>query len=113
MLTNEETIHLEKILSDNKDLFEKIQKDQKDLESYILQKQKYKKNQMEGIKKAKENGIVFGRPKVILDKKEFDSIAMLFENNQISSRQAAKALNISQTTFIRRYQDYEKKKEMK
>ncbi len=101
MLTNEEMIHLEKILSDNKDLFEKIQKDQKDLESYILQKQKYKKNQMEGIKKAKEMGMHWGRPRVKVNKNEFNSAAELYKMRQISSREAAKSLNISQTAFLK------------
>lgn len=113
MLTNEEMIHLEKILSDDKDLFEKIQKDQKDLESYILQKQIYKKNQMKGIKKAKDMGIRFGRPQAKINKKVFNSIAALFESNQISSRQAAKSLNIAQSTFLRYFETYKKERGMK
>lgn len=113
MLTNEEMIHLEKILSDDKDLFEKIQKDQKDLKVFLAQEQKRQKNQMEGIKKAKEMGIHLGRPQAKINKKVFNSIAALFESNQISSRQAAKSLNIAQSTFLRYFETYKKERGMK
>ena len=111
MLNKSEMSELKKILAGHDELFEKIQKDQEELQNFISKRQKYKVNQTRGIEKAKEKGIICGRPKVKLNKKKFDSIIMLFENNHISSLEAAKALDISQSTFIRRYKEYRKEKE--
>ncbi len=70
--------------------------------SYVAQteRENIRKRQAEGIRSAKIRGIQFGRPP-LQKPKEFDLLRAKWEQNQISSRQAAKILNISHTTFIR------------
>lgn len=70
--------------------------------SYVAQteRENIRKRQAEGIRSAKIRGIQFGRPP-LQKPKEFDLLRVKWEQNQISSRQAAKILNISHTTFIR------------
>lgn len=56
--------------------------------------------QMEGIRIAKEKGVKFGRP--ILEKPvDFENIARKYLDNQLTSREAANLLNVSQTTFLK------------
>ncbi len=70
--------------------------------SYVAQteRENIRKRQAEGIRSAKIRGIQFGRPPMQRPE-EFDLLRIKWEQNQISSRQAAKILNISHTTFIR------------
>lgn len=70
--------------------------------SYVAQteRENIRKRQAEGIRSAKIRGIQFGRPP-LQKPKEFDLLRAKWEQNQISSWQAAKILNISHTTFIR------------
>lgn len=60
-----------------------------------------RQRQAEGIAVAKSKGVHFGRLKKELSK-EFDVYYELWENGQISMREAAKKLNISHATFGRR-----------
>lgn len=55
---------------------------------------------MEGIRIAIEKGVKFGRP--ILEKPvDFENIARKYRDNQLTSRETANLLNVSQTTFLK------------
>ena len=104
MLSQEEMKNLKLLLKGYDDLYEKIQKDQKDLEALIVQIEKHKQNRLEGLKKAKKKGIRIGRPQINLMKNiNFVAISELYEKHEISSRQAAKLLDVSQSTFLKYY----------
>lgn len=57
--------------------------------------------QAEGIAAAKARGVRFGPPKIALAD-DFPTLARLWRNGKISSRQAAGKLGISYQTFLRR-----------
>lgn len=70
--------------------------------SYVAQskRENIKQRQMEGIRAAQERGVKFGRPKLTIPDEFFD-LYDLWQNGSISSRKAAKRLNVSYQTFIR------------
>jgi DNA invertase Pin-like site-specific DNA recombinase len=61
--------------------------------------------QMEGIAAAKAKGKKFGRPQVEMPE-EFTQLCNLYWAGKISSREAARRLKVSHTTFYRRCQEY-------
>ena len=70
--------------------------------SYVAQTERdfIKKRQAEGIAIAKAKGIHFGaKPKT--RPISFDFVAKQWRNGEISARQAAKALNVHHTTFLK------------
>lgn len=71
--------------------------------SYVAQTERefIHQRQAEGIAIAKSKGVKFG-PKRIVMPKEFEYYAHLWNNQKISSRDAAKRLGISYQTFLRR-----------
>ena len=70
--------------------------------SYVAQteRENIRQRQMEGIAAAKQRGVRFGRPRKHMPEKFF-YLKNQWENKKISSRQAAKELNIAQDTFLR------------
>ncbi|WP_290776591.1 recombinase family protein [Anaerofustis sp.] len=70
--------------------------------SYVAQSERenIKQRQMEGIWAAQERGGKFGRPRLTIPNEFFD-LYDLWQNGSISSRKAAKRLNVSYQTFIR------------
>lgn len=70
--------------------------------SYVAQSERenIKQRQREGIMAAKARGIKFGRPWIHIPD-EFFEFYDLWKNGKISSRKAAKHLNVSYQTFIR------------
>lgn len=58
--------------------------------------------QAEGIAAAKRKGKKFGRPEKEMPE-EFNEVCLRYERGEISTRQAAKLLGVSHTTFYRRY----------
>ena len=70
--------------------------------SYVAQteRENIRQRQMEGIAAAKQRGVRFGRPRKHMPEKFF-YLKTQWENKKISSRQAAKELNIAQDTFLR------------
>lgn len=70
--------------------------------SYVAQTEieNIRQRQMEGIAAAKQRGVRFGRPRKHMPEKFF-YLKTQWENKKISSRQAAKELNIAQDTFLR------------
>lgn len=70
--------------------------------SYVAQteRENIRQRQMEGIAAAKLKGVRFGRPrKPIPD--GFDQLKSQWERGHVSSREAARRLNIAQDTFLR------------
>lgn len=59
----------------------------------------------EGIKKAKEDNVYKGRKKIEMDEFNFNHIKDEFLNKKISAEKAAKLLNISRSTFLRRLKE--------
>lgn len=70
--------------------------------SYVAQteRENIKQRQAEGIAAAKARGVRFGRPKLAVPD-EFFSLKDQWARGEISSRMAARKLNISQDTFLR------------
>ena len=70
--------------------------------SYVAQteRENIRQRQMEGIAAAKLRGVQFGRPRKPVPEKFFN-LKERWGRGEISSRQAAKQLNIAQDTFLR------------
>lgn len=70
--------------------------------SYVAQteRENTKQRQAEGIAAAKQRGVRLGRPRKQVPA-EFEQIKERWERRDISSREAAHALGISQDTFLR------------
>lgn len=70
--------------------------------SYVAQteRENIRQRQMEGIAAAKLRGVPFGRPRKTIPE-HFFLLKQQWENREISSRQAAKELQIAQDTFLR------------
>ena len=76
-------------------IFEEISKIRK---SYSHQRQ------IEGIKKAKERNVSFGRHTKPIPK-DFKKVADMYDKKQISARSAAERLNVSPKTFLKWYRN--------
>lgn len=61
--------------------------------------------QSEGIAAAKAKGVKFGRPSLQIPD-DFNKTFELYLNKELSSRQAANELNVSQTTFLKWAKDH-------
>jgi len=72
--------------------------------SYVAQTERefIKKRQAEGIAAAKAKGVKFGVKRKEISQEEFVKLKKLWEDGQISTRDAAAILNISHATFYRR-----------
>lgn len=70
--------------------------------SYVAQteRENIRQRQMEGIAAAKQRGVKFGRPKKRVPE-EFARLREKWMQKEVSSREAAKRLGISQDTFLR------------
>ena len=70
--------------------------------SYVAQteRENIRQRQMEGIAAAKQRGVKFGRPKKQVPE-EFARLREKWMQKEMSSREAAKRLGISQDTFLR------------
>lgn len=64
-----------------------------------IEKMNNRRKQIEGIKRAKEQGIRFGRPKTIKPK-NFKEVYKKWEKQELSARKAAQLLGISHVTFL-------------
>lgn len=69
-----------------------------------IERENIKQRQKEGIYAAKSRGVIFGRPRKDVTQ-NFKVIKNQWLQNQITSRQAAKALGIAQSTFLRWVQE--------
>lgn len=65
------------------------------------ERENIKLRQAEGIQAARVRGVKFGRPKILLPE-AFELLKDSWEKGEITSRQAAKELDISYSTFLRR-----------
>lgn len=70
--------------------------------SYVAQteRENIKQRQMEGIAAAKLRGVRFGRPRKDIPR-DFQRLKCDWEEKRISSREAARQLDVSQDTFLR------------
>ena len=70
--------------------------------AYVAQKEResIRQLQAEGIAAAKARNVHFGR-KALPRPKEFDQLRQLWIQGKISSRDAAKRINISHSTFLK------------
>ena len=68
--------------------------------SYVAQieRENTHKRQLEGIREARKRGVRFGR-RPIAKPDNFDEVAALWQNGQVSLRAGAKLLNVSHATF--------------
>lgn len=69
-----------------------------------IERKNIKQRQKEGIHAAKSRGVIFGRPRKDVPQ-NFKEIKNQWLQNQITSRHAAKALGIAQSTFLRWVQE--------
>lgn len=70
--------------------------------SYVAQteRENIRQRQAEGIAAARKKGVKFGRPPIPVPE-AFEKVSKRWENGEISSRNAAMQLGISQNTFLR------------
>lgn len=78
--------------------------------SFVAQNERenIKQRQAEGIKAAKLNGVVFGRP-IILAPDNFPQVIKDWKTGKISAEEAARRCNMSIATFYRRLREYRSK----
>jgi DNA invertase Pin-like site-specific DNA recombinase len=79
-----------------------------ELLSYMAEKErkKIRQRQREGIKRAKENGVDFGRPKIEVDDFEY-YYEKVYNKKEMAAVEAMKEMDISKSTFYRRKSEYE------
>lgn len=75
--------------------------------SFVAQNERenIKQRQAEGIKAAKLNGVVFGRP-IITIPDNFPQVIKDWKSGKISAEEAARRCNMSIATFYRRLREY-------
>lgn len=73
-------------------------------EEESAQKEVRKRQQKDGIARAKEQGIRFGRPR-LEDSPEFDQIMLAWERGQITAKVAAQKLGVSLKTYQNRVKE--------
>ena len=80
-----------------------------ELLSYMAEKEREKinKRQAEGIKKARQNGVHLGRPKIEVDDFEY-YYDQVYNKENMTAVEAMEELDISKSTFYRRKEEYEK-----
>ena len=84
------------------DISEKIRQGEKELEIILKQLQKYKENQMKGIENAKRKGYQFGRhKKKALKDNTVETVMKLYDNQDITVKEAMQILEIARATFYR------------
>jgi DNA invertase Pin-like site-specific DNA recombinase len=79
-----------------------------ELLSYMAEKERKKinKRQAEGIKKARQNGIHLGRPKIEVDDFEY-YYDQVYNKEEMTAVEAMEELDVSKSTFYRRKNKYE------
>ncbi|SDL03941.1 recombinase family protein [Halanaerobium congolense] len=79
-----------------------------ELLSYMAEKEREKinKRQAEGIKKARQNGIHLGRPKIEVEDFEY-YYNQVYNKEQMTAVEAMEELDVSKSTFYRRKSEYE------
>lgn len=74
-----------------------------------LERETTRQRQAEGIAIAKAEGRYQGRPKKRLD--NWDEVCLEYAQDKIGASEASRRLNISRSTFYRRYQNHESNSE--
>lgn len=105
MLNGKEMNKLKELMRGHDELFLKIQADQKQLDEFIMKKEAKRKKTAEGMKRAIEKGVRFGRKRVKVNQEELHKVIDLYEEKHVSSRRAAAMLDISQSTFLKLYKE--------
>ena len=75
--------------------------------SFVAQNERenIRKRQAQGIAVAKANGVKFGRPQLMMPE-NFETIIKNWNEGRISTSDAIKLCNISESTFYRRRREY-------
>lgn len=110
MLDENEMNELRIILNDHNELFDKIKADQQQLDYLITKEETRKSNIIKGIASAKAAGIPFGRPFIKINKKTLDSVIDLYNKKEVTSREAAHMMGVSQSKFLKLYKEYGEEK---
>ena len=69
-----------------------------------------KRKQLDGIERAKNEGKYKGRKPIAIDEGLFDSVVALWQDGQITARQAMEKLDLKPNTFYRRLKEREENK---
>lgn len=79
-----------------------------ELLSYMSEKErkKIRQRQKEGIKKARQDGVSFGRPKIEVDNFEY-YYNQVYNQKKMTAVEAMEEMDISKSTFYRRKNEYE------
>ncbi len=75
---------------------------------YKKERKYLEERRKEGIQKAAEDGRYKGRSRIRLDSMELQETFYKYEQGKLTGEQAADALDISKSTFLRRYREYVK-----
>ncbi len=75
-----------------------------------LDRKEQKEKRQEGIDRAREEGKYKGRKPIAVDESLFDSVVQLWQDGQISARQAMARLDLKPNTFYRRIKEREEQK---
>ncbi len=76
--------------------------------AYVAEQQwnDIRKAQAEGIAVAKQRGVKFGRPRLLIDEELFERVIYQYQMQEISFSEAARRVNMSRSGFRRRYAEF-------
>lgn len=74
---------------------------------YAMDRDKRKRQQRQGIERAKKNGVYQGRKKKTVDQELLEDVAGRFQRKEISLTEALSLTGISKSTFYRRLREQE------
>ncbi len=73
---------------------------------YSTERKFWDSHRSKGIKQSAKEGNYKGRARIRIDKLAAQEIFLDYQNKKINSTEAARLLEISKSTFLRRYREY-------